>query len=126
MFSPWVALHYDADHVIRLDNRKTGAIRCATWVSLRTRDGCVFFANLLTHGADALAAAQDLAGHEARSLANHSHTRALRCCPSGGSTLVFALKAVLPTYLYEPKHGRPPAFLSMFFFFEPDTNDTPL
>jgi len=44
----WLPLYSDTNHVIRLRHRKTGALRYAPWVSLRTRDGCVYFANLVT------------------------------------------------------------------------------
>ena len=41
-------LYRDASHEVLLLNTRTGAIRNAPWVSLRTPGGCVYFANLIT------------------------------------------------------------------------------
>ena len=46
--SDWTALYRDASHEVLLLNTRTGAIRNAPWISLRTSGGCVYFANLIT------------------------------------------------------------------------------
>ena len=46
--SNWTALYRDASHEVMLLNTRTGAIRDAPWISLRTSGGCVYFANLIT------------------------------------------------------------------------------
>ena len=46
--SSWATLYRDASHEVLLLNTRTGAIRNAPWISLRTPGGCVYFANLIT------------------------------------------------------------------------------
>ena len=44
----WMPIFHDHDHRVLLLNLDTGAVRGAPWISLRTDDGCTFFANLDT------------------------------------------------------------------------------
>mmetsp|Transcript_2560 Transcript_2560/g.8144 ORF Transcript_2560/g.8144 Transcript_2560/m.8144 type:complete len:347 (-) Transcript_2560:968-2008(-) len=45
----WEPIFEDADSRVRLYNVDTGSVRDAPWISLRTPEGCVFFANLVSH-----------------------------------------------------------------------------
>jgi len=44
----WMVIFHDADHEVLLRHKLTGAVRDAPWVSLRTDEGRIFFANLVT------------------------------------------------------------------------------
>ena len=44
----WMPLFQDHEHRVLMLNLDTGAARKAPWISLRTEDGCTFFANLFT------------------------------------------------------------------------------
>ena len=44
----WAAIFCDGAHEVLLVHQQTGAVRDAPWIALRTRDGCIYFANLLT------------------------------------------------------------------------------
>ena len=48
LWSDWVPLYEDANGAAFVLNRQTGSVRAATWVSLRTNAGRVYFANLVT------------------------------------------------------------------------------
>lgn len=45
----WEPIFEDAASRVRLYNVDTGSDRNAPWISLRTPEGCVFFANLVSH-----------------------------------------------------------------------------
>ena len=44
----WASIFCDGSHEVLLVHQQTGAVRDAPWIALRTRDGCIYFANLLT------------------------------------------------------------------------------
>ena len=44
----WASIFCDGAHEVLLVHQQTGAVRDAPWIALRTRDGCIYFANLLT------------------------------------------------------------------------------
>ena len=47
-FTGWMAIYRDATNEVLLLHQQTGAVRYAPWICLRTRDGRVYFANLVT------------------------------------------------------------------------------
>ena len=48
LWSPWTPLYADVAGVIKLWHRRTGSVRLAPWISLRTGAGTVYFANVST------------------------------------------------------------------------------
>ena len=44
----WEPIFHDRQHYILFRNLQTGAMREAPWISLRTADGLIYFANLIT------------------------------------------------------------------------------
>jgi hypothetical protein len=45
----WLPLFEDCESKVLMLHTKTGCVRSAPWISLRTAYGCVFFVNLITH-----------------------------------------------------------------------------
>ena len=46
--SQWMPIYEDCEHRVLFYHRLTGSIRIAPWLALRTVDGCVCFANMVT------------------------------------------------------------------------------
>ena len=117
----WASIFCDGSHEVLLVHQQTGAVRDAPWIALRTRDGCIYFANLLTRETRWLPPHLWMHGWVSRTKISDS--------PSTGSTMSQILdngrdlpcdgrKPLPPSvafqrveggapYMYEPTHGTP-------------------
>jgi hypothetical protein len=123
----WASIFCDGSHEVLLVHQQTGAVRDAPWIALRTRDGCVYFANLLTretrwlpphlwmHGWVSRRLPSSLAGTASNLCRSHMSSvldndgRDLPCDgrkPLPPSVAFQRVEGGAP-YMYEPTHGTP-------------------
>jgi hypothetical protein len=119
----WASIFCDGAHEVLLVHQQTGAVRDAPWIALRTRDGCIYFANLLTRETRWLPPHLWMHGWVSRTgtctSSDLRRSRMSRVLDRGGRDLPCDGRKPLPPsvafqrveggapYMYEPTHGTP-------------------
>ena len=124
----WAPIFCDGAYEVLLVHQQTGAVRDAPWFALRTRDGCVDFANLLTRETRWLPPHLWMHGWVSRTeipgtspAAANSRSTMSQVLDNSGRDLPCDGRKPLPPsvayqrveggapYMYEPAHGTPQA-----------------